>query len=294
MSDATTVEERRVDAAGLRIACLEAGQGTALVLLHGEGDSAASWRPVMPELAKLHRVYAPSLPGHGDSDKPSVDYTPEFYARFVRDFLRAIGADRAILVGHSLGGLVSMRFALQEPGRVGALVLVDSSGLGRTVNPVLSLLSLPGVRHVAGAWTRTELGALQRPLVRSALQFAKPSRAPREWLADQRRLARTPGFVDAFLTTNRRVVGPLGQRHILVDELHRLTMPTLVVWGARDAVVPVRHARAAGGRLPQGELVVIPDAGHAPHVERPREFIAALQAFLRERPGPTAARRAVP
>jgi pimeloyl-ACP methyl ester carboxylesterase len=89
-------------------------------------------------------------------------------------------------------------------------------------------------------------------------------------------------------------VGPLGQRHILVDELHRLTMPTLVVWGARDAVVPVRHARAAAGRLPQGELVVIPDAGHAPHVERPREFIAALQAFLRERPGRTAARRAVP
>ena len=282
LSDEARIEERRVDAGGLRVACLEAGEGPPLVLLHGEGDSAASWRPVLPQLARSRRVYAPSLPGHGDSDKPRADYTPEFYGRFVADFLDAIGVDGATLVGHSLGGLACLRFALAEPRRVGALVLVDSSGLGSSVNPALALLSLPGVRHVAGAWTRTHLGALQRPLVRSTLQFAKPWRAPREWLADQRRLARIPGFLDAFLTTNRRLVGLRGQHDVVVGQLGALNMPTLVVWGALDAVVPVAHAHAAVRRLPRGELVVIPNAGHAPQLERPREFVAALEPFLRK------------
>jgi pimeloyl-ACP methyl ester carboxylesterase len=287
-SEEIRIEERRVDAGGLQVACLRAGEGAPLVLLHGEGDSAASWQPVLPQLARSRRVYAPSLPGHGDSDKPRADYTPEFYGRFVGDFLDGIGVDRATLVGHSLGGLASMRFAMADPGRVAALVLVDASGLGRAVNPVLSLLSLPGVRHLAGAWTRTEIGARQRPLLRSSLQFAGPWRAPRAWLADQRRLARTPGFLDAFLTTNRRLVGLRGQREVVVDDLSRLTMPTLVVWGAWDAIVPVSQAVRAVRRLPRAELAVISDAGHAPHLERPADFVAAVESFLARRaPGPS-------
>ena len=282
MTDAerSSVEERRVDAGGLQVACLQAGEGSPLVLLHGEGDSAASWQPVRPELARSRRVYAPSFPGHGDSDKPGADYTPDFYAGFLARFMDGIAVERATLVGHSLGGLACVRFALAQPGRVGALVLVDSSGLGRAVNPFLSFLSLPGVRHVASAWTRTELGSLQRPLLRSALQFRRPWRAPREWFADQRRLARTPGFIDAFLATNRRLVGVRGQREVVVGQLGALTMPTLVIWGARDAVLPVSQAYRAVHRLPRGELAVIRDAGHAPHVERPAEFLAALQRFL--------------
>src|SRR3712207_4334578 len=130
-----SVEERSVEVDGLPIRYLIAGTGPPLVLLHGAGDNALDWKWVMPDLATTHRVYAPHLPGSPNSARPAVDYSPAFFERFVGGFLDALGIEGAAMVGNSLGGLIALRFALSNPARVADLVLIDSAGLGRAVNP---------------------------------------------------------------------------------------------------------------------------------------------------------------
>jgi pimeloyl-ACP methyl ester carboxylesterase len=161
------------------------------------------------------------------------------------------------------------------------LVLVDSAGLGRAVNPVFTSVNVPSIAEAAMPLWRTPVGAYQRAWGRAALLFARPPRSvPGEWLAEQRRLARSPGYLEAHLAVLRSQVSLAGQREVLVNRLPHLEMPTLVVWGERDRVFPVSQARAAVARLRKGSLSLIPDCGHMPHVERPEPFVAALQRFF--------------
>jgi pimeloyl-ACP methyl ester carboxylesterase len=277
------VEERKVEVDGLPIRYLEAGTGPPLVLLHGAGDNVLDWRWVMPALANTHRVYALALPGSPDSARPTADYSPAFFERFVASFLDALSITRAAMVGNSLGGLIALRLALSEPARVMALVLVDSAGLGRTVNPAFTFVNLPGLGVAAIPLWRTRVGAYQRAWGRTALLFARPESVPREWLAEQWRLARSPGYLEAHWATLRAQVSPVGQREVLVDRLPSLKTPTLVVWGARDRVFPESQARDAVARLREGSPALIPDCGHMPHVECPDRFLAALSGFLGSR-----------
>jgi pimeloyl-ACP methyl ester carboxylesterase len=274
------VEKRDVEVDGLPIRYLTAGEGPPLVLLHGAGDNALDWRWVMPTLAATHRVYAPDLPGSPNSARPAADYSPAFFERFVAGFLKVLEIGPATFVGNSLGGLIALRLALSEPARVTALVLVDSAGLGRSVNPAFTSVNVPGLSEAAMPLWRTPIGAYQRAWGRTALLFAHPASAPREWVEEQRRLTRSPGYLEAHMTVLRALVSPLGQREVLVDCLPSLKIPTLVVWGARDRVFPESQARVAAARLPEGSLAIVPDCGHMPHVERPDRFLAALDGFL--------------
>ncbi len=275
------VEERRIEIDGLPIHYLETGTGPPLVLLHGAGDNALDWRWVMPALAATHRVYAPDLPGSPDSARPVADYSPVFFERFVTAFVDALGIGRATFVGNSLGGLVALRVALSAPRRVRAMVLVDGAGLGRTINPAFTSVNVPLLSEAAIPFWRRPVGAYQRAWGRTALLFAHPpGSVPREWLAEQCRLALSPGYLEAHLSVLRAVVDPGGQREVLLDRLPHLEMPTLVIWGTRDRVFPHSQARAAVAHLPEGSLALIPDCGHMPHVECPDRFLAALDEFI--------------
>ena len=278
------IQEREIEVEGVLTRYLTAGDGPPLVLLHGVGDNALDWRWVMPALAHDHRVYAPDLPGSGGNIKPAADhYSSAFFQRFVGSFMDALGAERTAVVGNSAGGLIALRMALAEPERVTALGVVAGAGLGRKVSPALRSLSLPGYGRMAVAWGRRRPGAAQRALGRSALVFARPWRVPREWLKEQYRLARLPGFLKAQLATVRAQVGIRGQREVLLDRLPDLQTPTLVVWGVRDRVLPYLQAHQAIARLPEGSLELIPNCGHLPHVEHPERFAASLARFLGER-----------
>ena len=274
------VEEQNIDVDGLHIRYLSAGTGPPLVLLHGAGDNALDWQWVMPPFAATYRVYAPDLPGSPNSARPAVDYSPAYFERFVAAFVDALEIRQATFVGNSLGGLIALRLALSEPARVTALVLVDSAGLGRTVNPAFTSVNVPGLGEAAMPLWRTPLGAYQRAWGRTALLFAHPASAPREWVEEQRRLALLPGYLEAHLTALRAQVDPAGQREVLVDQLSLLKMPTLVVWGARDRVFPESQARVAAARLSEGSLAIISECGHMPHVECPDRFLAAFDGFL--------------
>jgi pimeloyl-ACP methyl ester carboxylesterase len=275
-----TVEERNVAVDGLPIRYLSGGEGEPLVLLHGAGDNSLDWRWVLPALARTHRVYAPDLPGSDDSAKPAVDYSPAFFERVLGGFVDALGLGRAAYVGNSLGGLVALRLALSEPARVGGLVLVASAGLGREINPVFASVNVPALSEAAIPLWRTPVGAYQRAWGRATLLFAHPWEAPREWLAEQCRLARSPGYLEAHLAVLRALVSPAGQREVLLERLPHLEVPTLVMWGERDRVFPESQGRRAAARLRVGALETIPDSGHLPHVERPDAFVAALGRFL--------------
>ena len=276
-----SVEAKSVEVDGLPVRYLAAGEGPPLVLLHGAGDNSLDWRWVLPALARMHRVYAPDLPGSPDSARPPADYSSAFFERFVAAFVDALGVGRATFVGNSLGGLIALRLALSEPARVGALVLVDSAGLGRAINPAFTSVNVPGPFEAAMPFWRTPLGAHQRAWGRTALLFAHPpGSVPREWLAEQSRLALRPGYLEAHLTALRALVGPFGQREVLLDRLPLLEVPTLVVWGERDRVFPERQAREAIVRLREGSLAVIPNCGHMPHVECPDRFLVDLDEFL--------------
>jgi pimeloyl-ACP methyl ester carboxylesterase len=276
-----SIEEQNVEIDGLPIRYLGAGEGPPLVLLHGAGDNSLDWRWVIPDLAATHRVYAPDLPGSPDSARPDAAYSPAFFERFAVGFLDALGIGRATFVGNSLGGLIALRLALSDPARVTALVLVDSAGLGSAVNPAFTSVNIPHLGEAAMPFWRTRAGAYQRAWGRTALLFTHPPRSvPREWLAEQCRLARLPGYLEAHLTALRTIVGPFGQREVMVDRLGLLETPTLVVWGERDRVFPRSQAKRSVARLREGSLALIPDCGHMPQVECPDRFLGALDGFL--------------
>lgn len=274
---------------------LAAGRGSEVLLLHGTADSAHTWRWIMPLMASAHTLYAPSLPGFGASDKPRIDYSPACLAAFVASFLDRLGLKRVSIIGNSIGALIGVNLALRHPGRVSALALISSAGLGHEINPLICGQIVPGTGEFLTAWCKTPLGAWQWSVGLSQLLFAKPWSIPRAWYDRLFRMALLPGYLEATLLTLRAANTLWGQREseIVLDQLHRLKMPTLVLWGDGDRIFPVRHGKSAVERLPCGRLEVLPGCGHTAQVEQPQRVAAALNRFLQmadaERPEPTRA-----
>jgi pimeloyl-ACP methyl ester carboxylesterase len=271
-------EERFCEVEGRRVRYLQAGAGPPLVLVHAAGDSAADWQWVLPELARTHSVYAPDLyTGQLESDPPSADV----YARRIERLMTALALERAAVVGNSLGGLTALRLALAYPDRVTALVLIDTAGLGRAVHPALIMMITPAYADLSVTWCKTPLGALQRAWARAPLLFVRPGLIPPAWYSEQCRLAQQPYFLDNVLAALRTFLDSTGQREVLLDALSGLQMPTLIIWGEADLIFPVAQAREATRRLRRGQLCVIPESGHLPHVEQPAGCAEALANFLR-------------
>ncbi|PZS38237.1 MAG: alpha/beta hydrolase [Pseudonocardiales bacterium] len=289
------VRDRRVTVDGISTQYLEAGAGPPLLLLHGYEQSATSWRWVIPALARTHRVLALSLPGHGDSSPAVGGYAPgRDLAPFVAGFLDTLGVGPLDVVGNSVGGAVALRLTLADPRRVRTLTLVGSAGLGREVNPLLALAALPVVGELAILLTQIPGGGMLRTTMSAAMLFAQPWRAPAEFVTEQHAQGRRVGQLEAATAMARALFDVTGQREVLLDELHTLTMPTLVVWGGCDYVLPACHAQAAVDRLPAGRLALFPDCGHLPHVECPDRFAAVLSEFLTEQQHPGRATHRAP
>lgn len=265
---------------GYRRAFRMAGRGPALVLVHGIGDSSATWADLIPDLARTHTVIAPDLLGHGGSDRPRADYSVAAYANGLRDLLTALGIESATLVGHSLGGGVAMQFAYQFPERTERLILVSAGGVGREVNPVLRLVSLPGADLMLSALRlpgmRLNIGLAARLL--KLLDTDLGQDAP-ELLTLVDALPDGTSR-NAFIRTLRAVVDWRGQVVTMLDRCYLTQgMPTLLLWGDRDSVVPVRHAYGAHAAMPGSRLEIFEGAGHFPFHADPARFLALVQEF---------------
>lgn len=274
---------RTVLAAGVDTFTLEAGTGPPVVLLHGLGATNASMLPTLVELARDHRVLAPDLPGFGDSAKPPAAYDPAFFAQWLEAFLDALGIERAVIVGNSMGGRIAIEAALCLPERVDRIVLFSPSlafKRFRRATPLVRLL-------------RAELAAMPLRIPRSIvtaslrMMFARAERLRDTWYD-----AAVDEFLRVFATPRGRVAFAAAARQIYLEEAHgeagfwerlpALRRPALFLWGDRDQLVPARFARHVTAALPDARSVILDDCGHVPQFEWPARTHALMREFLHE------------
>jgi pimeloyl-ACP methyl ester carboxylesterase len=257
------------------------GEGPTLVLVHGIAGSSTTWRGVFPALAEHYTVVAPDLLGHGHSAKPRGDYSLGAYASGIRDLLTVLGQERVTVVGHSLGGGVAMQFAYQFPERAERLVLVAAGGLGKEVSPLLRAVTVPGAEYVlpvllnrrireAGEW----FGRVPRRL------GWRPGDTVAEVWRSYTTLTERHGQ-QAFIHTIRSVIDVAGQRVSAHDRLYLArALPTLIVWGDEDRIIPVSHAHLAAESMPGARLEILEGAGHFLPWRDAERFLLVLEDFL--------------
>jgi pimeloyl-ACP methyl ester carboxylesterase len=269
---------------GLTLHYLEAGNGPAVVLLHGACGGAANWYRLIGPLAQRHRVLALDLPGFGLSDaiEPDAPLGHQI-AGLVSDWLDEIGISRCAIVATSFGALPALRLAQREPRRAHRLALIDAVGLGRDVPLPLRIASLPPLAPLAlrpsrygTRWQFYELMVSQgarmpKADVDALLEFMWQSAAS----GDQSKLQR------AFsLFSDLR-----GQREVLSDEeLRSFPARLMLVWGERDRFLPLAHGQRAAGLVPRALFRIIPHAGHSPNWEAPQAVLDCITPFLTGEP----------
>jgi pimeloyl-ACP methyl ester carboxylesterase len=268
---------------GQQLSFVDSGTGPAVLFVHGLLGSHRNWAHLVDRLDDSHRVIVPDLFGHGASAKPMGDYSLGAHAATLRDLLDRLEIDRVTIVGHSLGGGISMEFCYLFPARVERLVLVSTGGLGREVSPVLRSATLPGAEWVlpviGSSWVRDRAELVGRLLHKVG------------WRPSSDVTAAWQGFTSlsdaegrrAFLATTRAVVDPGGQTVNASDYLaETIAIPTLVVWGGRDRMIPVQHAEHARASIPGCRVEIFEQSGHFPHLDEPDRFAAVLRSFVAE------------
>src|SRR4051812_25291651 len=274
------LECRELQLHGHTVSYRTAGDGPVLALLHGIANSSETWEPVADRLAERFTLIAPDLLGHGRSATPRGDYSLGAHASGARDLLTALGHERVTVVGHSLGGGIAMQFAYQFPDRAERLGLVDSGGLGREVHLLLRAAALPGADWVLPLLTSAGILRAGRGLAAVLRRGHLAPSGDVAVLAEGFASLHTTGARQAFLHTVRAVIDVEGQRVSAQDRLHlAAVLPTLIVWGERDSIIPVEHGRAAHEAMPGSRFEVFPRAGHMPHHDDPERFAAVLTDF---------------
>ncbi|GAA4400797.1 alpha/beta fold hydrolase [Fodinibacter luteus] len=276
-----TPAERTVILHGHEFSYTDSGSGPALMFIHGLLGSQQQWAHLVDRLDDNHRVVVPDLFGHGESAKPIGDYSLGAHAATLRDLLDRLDIERVTLIGHSLGGGIAMVFSYLFPERVDRLVLVSSGGLGREVSALLRSATLPGAEYVlpviASGWMRDRLATAGRALQKLGMQPG--SDITQVWRgftslgdADTRR---------AFLATTRAVIDPGGQSVTAHDYLPEVDpIPTLVVWGTRDRLIPAWHAASATSSIEGCRVELFQGAGHFPHLDDPDRFADLVREFV--------------
>jgi pimeloyl-ACP methyl ester carboxylesterase len=262
---------------------IELGQGPPLVFVHGLAGSWQNWLEQLPVFARERRVIALDLPGFGYSPMPAEKITIPGYARTLDAVCQALDVDAAAFVGNSMGGFIGAELAISSPQRVERLVLVSAAGLTiahqRSEPGLVALRRLENILAFYTGWiaAHSEAAARRSRLRRAvlALVAAHPDQLPAPLIAEQIRGSGKPGFIDAVdaLTS-----------YPIRDRLGEIACPTLVVWGDRDRLVPVRDASEFERLIPNARKVIFEDTGHVAMLERPTRFDAVLEDFLAEDP----------
>ncbi len=264
-----SLESCFLEAGGLRLHYLSVGgakaglkePGPPLVLLHGIGGSTALWQANLTALAARHRVVVVDLPGHGLSEKFSGEYTLEFFSEVISGLLQKLGADPVVLIGHSLGGHIALQVAHSHPEQVDRLVLVAPGGLG----PDLELGFLEKI-----------LSSLDCDAVRTMLEglFYDPALVTKPMLEGTYKNLSRPGAWEALVAT---VSACRARPYERVEEL---AVPSLLVVGEKDSIIPPDYGKEAQKRFANAQLWMVEECGHCPQIEKPTEFVERLNSFL--------------
>jgi len=271
----------RIDVGGARdVNYVEMGadSGKALLLAHGLSGSWQNWLENIPHFAREHRVIALDLPGFGDSPMPDWEVSVEAYGRFVLDFCDALGVERSTIVGNSMGGFIAAETATRQPDRFEKLVLASAAGIShaRMRRQPAEVAARMGIATAPLTLRLLDRG-LRRPGARRALfsgLFYAPQRLRMEllWECFHHGTGK-PGVLPAV----RGLIG-----YDILDRLEEVEVPTLIVWGRNDHVVPANDAIGYAKRLRNSRTVIFDKTGHLPMAERPVRFNRVLETFLAE------------
>jgi pyruvate dehydrogenase E2 component (dihydrolipoamide acetyltransferase) len=265
-ADAERTGLREIEVAGLRLRCLEVGEGdrVPVLLLHGFGADLNTWMFIQPELADGRRTVALDLPGHGGSAKEIGAGDPKSLSRFAEGALDALGIGRVHFVGHSMGGAIAGLLALRRPELFASLTLIASAGLGPEINGSF-------IDGFVRAMRRREATEVLNLLVHD------PALVSRRMVEDVLLYKRLDGvsaalarIADAWFSGGRQSLD-------LAERIAALAMPVQLIWGREDRIIPVAHAEALAARLP---VHILEDAGHLPHMEKAGEVNRLISRFI--------------
>ncbi|GHO42412.1 alpha/beta fold hydrolase [Ktedonospora formicarum] len=271
---------------GMHLHCLTAGEnGSPVVLLHGAGlDSAAlSWGEVMGPLSAHHCVFAFDLPGYGQSSRPDLTYTIEFFVAVLKKALDMLGLDKVSLVGLSQGGAIALGLTLDEPQRIDKLVLVDPYGIQDKLaahNLSYCYVHLPFL-DAFSYWLVGRSRSLVRWTLLAGLIY-NPDHLSDELVEQVYQAAQEPKAGRAFISMQRSEVRWSGLRSNFTARLHEILAPTLLIHGAQDQAVPLIYAERAHELIPHSQLSIMQECKHWPQREDPEEFNRIVGNFLAE------------
>jgi pimeloyl-ACP methyl ester carboxylesterase len=264
-----------VEAAGLRLHVRDSGpkDAPAVILLHGFGGSLHTWERWAPVLSRDHRVIRFDLPGAGlTGADPSGDYTDARSLRVLSALMDRLGIRHASVIGHSMGGRIAWRFAAENPARVDKLVLISPDGFA---SPGFEYGKKPQVP----ATVRLMQYVLPRPILRMSLApaYADPAVMTEELVTRYYDMILAPGVRASMIARMEQSV-----LQDPVPMLHRIGAATLILWGEKDAMIPVSNAADYVRALPKATLVTLPGVGHLPQEEAPDASLQAVTAFLKD------------
>jgi pimeloyl-ACP methyl ester carboxylesterase len=273
----------RLPASGMPLFFFDTGgdDKPPILLIHGLGDEADTWRHVLPALSARQRAIAPDLPGFGRSDQGKHPYTIPFFVDTLLELLDSLAIPRVVLVGHSMGAVIAQSLALEHPERVERLVLISGSlvSVENKLNAGLLLFLVPGLGEWAYNRLRKDSQAAYQTLEGYYNHLANLPQADRDFLYQRvNERVWSDGQRRGFLGSLRGLAGWLpGQQKSLPDRLRGWSIPTTILWGENDQVQPVANARALASRLPAARLVMVPDAGHNLQQEQAGVVVEAIQ-----------------
>ncbi len=281
LPESLSIPSKKIDLSGVNVHYVEAGKGPALLFLHGLGGSWQDWSATLPAFAATYRVIAVDFPGFGGSDQPEVKYSVEWFTEVVEKFIQERKLDGVNLVGHSMGGLVALNLAARPNSRVKKLIITDAVGIGDKAE----FMSYVMTKKILGPETRWEFfeGFLKdefRGMVNNFIKDQKPKTArdffeslPKNPITGNRYLPMTPSVQMSASIIDFEIR----------PKLASIRQPTLILWGAKDPVVPPQDASLLKKEIPQSHLVIFPDTGHCPMIERPSLFSQELTKFFQEK-----------
>ena len=255
-------------------------KGSTVILLHGLNCHVEFWEKNIAALAQEHRVFAVDIVGFGLTEKPAIDYTFQQMTDFVIAFMNAMNIDKASLVGHSMGGGITMMVAARAPERVEKIVLVNSSGLGKKMSFLVRLITLPVIGEVLTKPSR------QGVVRQMQMCLYDHSQASDDFIDRAAAIGKLPDKQRSVLSVLRGGCNIFGMKKKVVIDfsecIKRISAPILVIWGRQDRINPVSDGEAAVERMGDVRLHIIDQADHFPQIDKPGEFNATVLDFLRD------------
>ena len=263
------VEEKFVIIDESKIRYLESGDSDdVLVLVHGLGASAERWSNVIPIFENHFKVIVPDLIGFGYSDKPLVDYTPDFFSDFLEKFFKSVNLKKPNLIGSSLGGQIVIEYASKNPNNINKLVLVSPAGVMKQSTPALDAYIM------AALYPNEESAKNAFEMMEGSGEEIDP-----QIISGFIERMQMPNAKMAFMST---ILG-LKNSEVITNKLQFINSPTLIIWGSNDPVIPINHADDFVSQIKDCRFYRMDNCGHTPYVQDPKHFASVVLDFLQSK-----------